>query len=35
LVHAVPAQLHDAGLFSIPSGYSQTTMQELMQGGHQ
>jgi hypothetical protein len=24
-----------ASLFEIPSGYSQTTMQELMQGGHQ
>ena len=25
----------DAGLFSIPAGYSQTTLQEMMQGGHQ
>jgi hypothetical protein len=25
----------DARLFSIPAGYSQTTMQEMMQGGHQ
>ncbi len=25
----------DAGLFSIPAGYSQTTLPELMQGGHQ
>jgi hypothetical protein len=24
----------DAGLFAIPAGYSQTTMQEMMQGGH-
>jgi hypothetical protein len=25
----------DAKLFSIPAGYSQTTLQEMMQGGHQ
>jgi hypothetical protein len=25
----------NASLFEIPSGYTQTTMQELMQGGHQ
>jgi hypothetical protein len=25
----------DAGLFAIPAGYSQTTLQEMMQGGHQ
>jgi hypothetical protein len=25
----------DAGLFSIPAGYSQTTLPEMMQGGHQ
>jgi hypothetical protein len=25
----------DAGLFDIPAGYTQTTMQEMMQGGHQ
>jgi hypothetical protein len=24
----------DAGLFAIPAGYSQTTLQEMMQGGH-
>src|SRR5262249_41236418 len=24
----------DAGIFSIPAGYTQTTMQEMMQGGH-
>lgn len=24
----------DAGLFSIPAGYTETTMQEMMQGGH-
>ncbi len=25
----------DAGLFTLPSGYTQTSMQEMMQGGHQ
>lgn len=25
----------DAGLFAIPAGYSQTTLQDMMQGGHQ
>lgn len=25
----------DAGLFAIPAGYSETTLQEMMQGGHQ
>jgi hypothetical protein len=25
----------DAGLFNIPAGYTQTTMQEMMQSGHQ
>lgn len=24
----------DAGLFAIPAGYSQTTLEEMMQGGH-